>query len=74
MFYQWWIMTANQFQGIVVEVNDDNVVMDFNHPLAGKDLNFSGSYCCWCKTCNCWRNWAWHVHGTVDITNLIISV
>ncbi|MEZ5036341.1 MAG: FKBP-type peptidyl-prolyl cis-trans isomerase [Chitinophagales bacterium] len=32
---------GNQFQGIVVEVNDDNVVMDFNHPLAGKDLNFS---------------------------------
>jgi FKBP-type peptidyl-prolyl cis-trans isomerase SlyD len=32
---------GNQFQGIVCEVNDDNVIMDFNHPLAGKDLHFS---------------------------------
>lgn len=32
---------GNQFQGIVREVNDDHVVMDFNHPLAGKDLHFS---------------------------------
>lgn len=32
---------GHQFQGIVVEVTDDAVVMDFNHPMAGKELNFS---------------------------------
>jgi FKBP-type peptidyl-prolyl cis-trans isomerase SlyD len=32
---------GNQFQGIVCEVNDDIVIMDFNHPLAGKDLHFA---------------------------------
>jgi FKBP-type peptidyl-prolyl cis-trans isomerase SlyD len=29
------------FQGIVCEVTDDVVVMDFNHPMAGKDLHFT---------------------------------
>lgn len=32
---------GHQFQGLVREVTEDIVVMDFNHPLAGKDLNFS---------------------------------
>lgn len=31
---------GHQFQGIVCEVTDDAVVMDFNHPIAGKELNF----------------------------------
>jgi FKBP-type peptidyl-prolyl cis-trans isomerase SlyD len=34
---------GNRFQGIVVDVTPDQVIMDFNHPLAGKDLHFSGS-------------------------------
>jgi FKBP-type peptidyl-prolyl cis-trans isomerase SlyD len=34
---------GNRFQGIVVDVTPDQVIMDFNHPLAGKDLYFSGS-------------------------------
>jgi FKBP-type peptidyl-prolyl cis-trans isomerase SlyD len=33
---------GNKFQGIVKEVNVDFVVMDFNHPLADKDLHFVG--------------------------------
>ena len=28
--------------GRVMEVKDDKVIMDFNHPLAGQDLHFSG--------------------------------
>lgn len=32
---------GNQFQGIVCEVTPDSIVMDFNHPMAGKELNFS---------------------------------
>ena len=29
-------------QGTIVSVSEDAVVMDFNHPMAGKTLNFSG--------------------------------
>ena len=31
-----------QFEGLVKEVNPTNVVVDFNHPLAGMDLQFRG--------------------------------
>jgi len=34
---------GNQMQGMVVEVSDEHVVMDFNHPLAGYDLHFVGN-------------------------------
>lgn len=33
---------GRHLMGKIVEVNDNAVVMDFNHPLAGKDLYFSG--------------------------------
>lgn len=33
---------GNKLNGTVVEVKDDIIVMDFNHPLAGEVLNFSG--------------------------------
>lgn len=33
---------GNQMYGLVLEVNDKIVVMDFNHPLAGHDLHFCG--------------------------------
>lgn len=29
-------------QGVVASIEEDSVVMDFNHPMAGKTLNFSG--------------------------------
>jgi FKBP-type peptidyl-prolyl cis-trans isomerase SlyD len=38
------MMTADGFRisGVVLEVTDKNVKMDFNHPLAGKDVRFKG--------------------------------
>lgn len=39
------MMTADGFRinGLVKEVTDKEVVMDFNHPLAGKDVRFRGT-------------------------------
>ena len=33
---------GNQMQGRVMEVKDDEVIMDFNHPLAGMKMFFEG--------------------------------
>ncbi len=33
---------GNHFLGHVLDITDDKVKMDLNHPLAGKDLNFRG--------------------------------
>lgn len=33
---------GNEYQGIVRDIADDTVKMDFNHPLAGYGLHFSG--------------------------------
>lgn len=33
---------GNRMRGTVVDMNDEIVKMDFNHPLAGQDLHFSG--------------------------------
>lgn len=33
---------GQKFNGVVVEVADQTVKMDFNHPLAGDDLHFTG--------------------------------
>jgi len=34
--------SGNRLNGIVVKFDDEFVTMDFNHPLAGNDLHFSG--------------------------------
>lgn len=34
---------GQKFNGVVVELKDETVTMDFNHPLAGDDLHFSGN-------------------------------
>jgi FKBP-type peptidyl-prolyl cis-trans isomerase SlyD len=33
---------GNHMHGKIVEVDSENVKMDFNHPLAGTDLHFQG--------------------------------
>lgn len=33
---------GNHLNGLVVDILDSEVVMDFNHPLAGEDLHFTG--------------------------------
>lgn len=33
---------GNKLQGLVVKVTENTVKMDFNHPLAGRELYFSG--------------------------------
>ena len=34
---------GNQLRGRILEVNEETVQMDFNHPLAGTDLHFVGT-------------------------------
>ena len=33
---------GQRFMGVVLEINEKDVVIDLNHPLAGKSLNFKG--------------------------------
>ena len=33
---------GDRLQGIVVDLNDTSVTMNFNHPLAGREMDFSG--------------------------------
>jgi FKBP-type peptidyl-prolyl cis-trans isomerase SlyD len=33
---------GNQMQGIITQVNSESIVVDFNHPMAGVDLFFTG--------------------------------
>ena len=34
---------GNHLRGTILEITEENVKMDFNHPLAGVDLHFKGS-------------------------------
>jgi FKBP-type peptidyl-prolyl cis-trans isomerase SlyD len=33
---------GNKMDGLILEIKENEVVMDFNHPLAGKNLHFKG--------------------------------
>jgi FKBP-type peptidyl-prolyl cis-trans isomerase SlyD len=33
---------GNALNGMIIDIKDDVIVMDFNHPLAGQDLYFNG--------------------------------
>ncbi len=33
---------GNEIEGTIVEINENTVTVDFNHPLAGEDLYFEG--------------------------------
>ena len=33
---------GNPLMGVIMEINDSGVKMDFNHPLAGQNLHFTG--------------------------------
>ena len=35
--------TGNRFQGVVVSVAEDSVIVDLNHPMAGQELHFKGN-------------------------------
>ena len=34
---------GNRFQGQVVSVAEDSVIVDLNHPMAGQELHFKGN-------------------------------
>ncbi|HOY38590.1 MAG: FKBP-type peptidyl-prolyl cis-trans isomerase [Bacteroidales bacterium] len=33
---------GSEFEALVLELNEDNIVLDFNHPLAGEDIYLTG--------------------------------
>ena len=33
---------GNEYSGVIIEIGEDHVTLDFNHPLAGEDLFFAG--------------------------------
>jgi FKBP-type peptidyl-prolyl cis-trans isomerase SlyD len=33
---------GNEFKGVIIAIDEENITMDFNHPLAGEDIWFDG--------------------------------
>ena len=33
---------GNEFNGVIIAIGEENITMDFNHPLAGEDIWFDG--------------------------------
>ena len=33
---------GNEFKGVIIAIGEENITMDFNHPLAGEDIWFDG--------------------------------
>ena len=33
---------GNEFSGVIIAIEEENITMDFNHPLAGEDVWFDG--------------------------------
>ncbi|RLD22892.1 MAG: peptidylprolyl isomerase [Bacteroidetes bacterium] len=33
---------GNEFQGVIIAIGEEDITMDFNHPLAGEDIWFDG--------------------------------
>lgn len=33
---------GNEFQGVIISIGEEDITMDFNHPLAGEDIWFDG--------------------------------
>ena len=33
---------GNEFNGVIIAIDEENITMDFNHPLAGEDIWFDG--------------------------------
>lgn len=33
---------GNEFEALVVDIDEENITVDFNHPLAGEDIYLTG--------------------------------
>ena len=33
---------GNEFKGVIIAIGEENITLDFNHPLAGEDIWFDG--------------------------------
>ena len=72
------VQLSNGLQAIVTDVTPDHVVIDANHSLAGKDLNFEvelvklQKVCCLCR--NATRQHALHLATSACIASRNISL
>ena len=38
--FRWWIWKVETYHGVIVELNDEFVTVDFNHPYVRKNIAF----------------------------------